>query len=132
MRTVRFLLSALAGFAPNSFAAVDFQAQIAPILQQNCLACHGPTKAAAGLHFESKAALLEGKSILPGKPDDSSFLKTLETPAGQPGAMPPGGPQLSREQLAIVRTWIAEGANWPEGVTLSGNSPSSSASRLAQ
>ena len=75
--------------------------------------------------------MLEGKSVVPGKPDESSFLKTLETPVGQPGAMPPGGPQLSKEQLALIRTWISEGAAWPEGFTLSG-AASSSANRLAQ
>jgi formylglycine-generating enzyme required for sulfatase activity/mono/diheme cytochrome c family protein len=132
MRTAYLLLGALALSASSSLAAVDFQTQIAPILQQNCLACHGAAKAAAGLHFESKGALLEGHSVVSGKPDDSPFLKSLETPVGQPGAMPPGGPQLSKEQLALIRAWIAEGANWPEGVTLSANDASASANRLAQ
>ena len=32
--------------------------------------------------------------------------------------MPPGGPQLSQPQLALIREWISEGAAWPDNVTL--------------
>ena len=32
--------------------------------------------------------------------------------------MPPDGPQLPKALRELIRTWIAEGAVWPGGVTL--------------
>ena len=42
----------------------------------------------------------------------------MERDPGKPGAMPPGGMQLSVDDRAILRSWIAEGAPWPESIVV--------------
>ncbi|MDX1980058.1 MAG: SUMF1/EgtB/PvdO family nonheme iron enzyme [Bryobacteraceae bacterium] len=96
--------------------------QVRPILESACLPCHNAQKAQGGLRADSLSALTrggtKGPAIIPGAPDKSLLFATIESPSNKPGAMPPGGPQLSAAQRAIIRNWIAAGAPWPANVTL--------------
>jgi mono/diheme cytochrome c family protein len=53
-----------------------------------------------------------GKRVLPGNPDDSVLVKKLAAtvPATLGQKMPLNYPQLTADEVEIVRTWIAEGA----------------------
>jgi formylglycine-generating enzyme required for sulfatase activity len=114
---MRFVL--ILGLASAACAqTVDFARDVAPILEQYCLACHSPVKMAGGLALTSREALIQKKSVVPGRPQASSLYVLSALPTAQPGAMPPGGPRLSDEKLGILRTWIAEGASWPKGMGL--------------
>ncbi len=88
----------------------EFQ-QVRPILEASCLGCHGPQKALGNLRFDTAAGV--AKAIVPGAPDKSRLLLSAER-----GTMPPGGPPLTAAQRGSLRTWIAAGAKWPEGVAL--------------
>ncbi|HUS07156.1 MAG TPA: c-type cytochrome domain-containing protein, partial [Bryobacteraceae bacterium] len=96
---------------------VDFAGSVAPILEQQCLACHSAAKAAGGLAITGRQALLDRKVLTPGKPEASTLYTRAALPSTQPGAMPPGGPRLPDDQLAVLKNWIAQGAEWPASVT---------------
>jgi hypothetical protein len=94
--------------APTGFAAIE------PILVESCHECHGATKKKGGLSFLTREAILAGgKSgpvVVPGKPDDSTFVTTTELPAGHDDLMPEGGPPLTKEFTNTLRRWVTEGA----------------------
>src|SRR6266404_6792260 len=113
MRVVVALLCAIAAHA----ASINFEEQIAPILVTNCLSCHGGGKVLGGIRLTTQVGAY--KAIVPGAPEKSRLYLTMETPAGQPGAMPPDA-QLSKAQRDLIRDWIKAGAAWPAGVTLEG------------
>ena len=98
-------------------AKVDFQKQVAPILMERCVECHGPKSQKGDLRLDAKAHLFEGGedewNVLPGKPDDSELLRRLGLPVGDDEIMPEKGEPLSKEQQAVIRQWITEGAEWP-------------------
>lgn len=87
--------------------------------------CHGSDNPQAGLRLSSGAAfanLVAVRStelpsvfrVNPGKPDESYLLQKIERsnpPIG--GQMPLGGPPLLRNQIEIIRQWIAAGAPPP-------------------
>ena len=102
--------------------AVDFKRQIQPVLETNCVGCHGPQKAAGSLRLTSRQAVLKGGStgpaVVPGDPEKSPLYRSIELAPGRPGAMPPEGPQLSAAQRSLICEWIREGAVWPEGLIL--------------
>lgn len=98
--------------------AVDFGRDIQPILAKRCYSCHGPDKDKGGLRLnDRKAALAEldsgERAIVPGKPDDSALVVRVEST--DPGErMPPTGKPLSKEEITLLKKWIADGAEWQQ------------------
>jgi formylglycine-generating enzyme required for sulfatase activity len=119
--TMTFAL-ALAGNCQAADKKVDFVKDIQPIIEEQCVTCHRAGHAAGDVALDTKAAALKasdpGQSITPGTPGKSTFYTTLVIPADDEGLMPPkkkGGP-LSKEKIALVKLWIEQGAEWPDGV----------------
>src|SRR4051794_14735171 len=92
-------------FAAAARGEVQFARDIAPILEEQCVACHSASKAAGGLALVSREALVNHKSVVPGKPDASPLYTRSALPSIQAGAMPPGGPRLSDAKLAMMKAW---------------------------
>ena len=98
-------------------AEVDFEKHIRPIFESKCIKCHGKEKDKGGLALHTKHhAFKETDSgdsvIISGKPEDSLLYKKLiETDEDE--WMPPKKP-LEKEQIDIIKKWIAEGAQWPD------------------
>lgn len=99
---------------------VDFSRQIRPLLSRNCFACHGPdtAKLEADLRLDrfdsATTELPSGKrAIVPGRPDESALVQRIET-SDLSERMPPAPEHdaLSSEQVAVVRAWIEQGAEY--------------------
>jgi mono/diheme cytochrome c family protein len=101
---------------------VDFNIEIKPILESACLSCHGPEKPKGSFRLDTKAGALKGGekgvAIVAGKPDDSPLYKSTVLPLGHEDIMPPKGSPLARTQSDSLRTWIAQGASWPDNAEL--------------
>ena len=84
-----------------------------PILADACFACHGPDKAKrkGDLRLDTEEG---GKGVVvPGKPDESELVMRILGTDGHAVMPPPkSGRQLSAAQIAILRRWVAEGADW--------------------
>ncbi len=101
---------------------VDFVRDIAPILQKSCFSCHGGEKSGKNgkgeLKLTTRALAMKGGTngvcIKSGKPDESSFY-TLLIETDDDKRMPDKAKPLPRDQILLIRRWIAEGADWPEG-----------------
>ncbi|MDG2122105.1 MAG: PSD1 and planctomycete cytochrome C domain-containing protein [Verrucomicrobiales bacterium] len=93
------------------------------VLEANCLSCHNPSKIKGELLLDTREALLNGgeygPSIEPGNPAESLLYTRAALPHDDDDIMPPKGETLTGQQLASLHTWIADGAPWPEGKTLS-------------
>jgi hypothetical protein len=97
---------------------VEFSRDIRPILNQNCVACHGGVRQKNGVSFIFREdALGKGKSgrrtIVPGNPDASEFMARL-TSTDPEARMPYHAPPLAPQQIALLRRWIKEGAKWED------------------
>jgi len=98
-----------------------FRQQVAPILVDHCLSCHNPERAEGGLSLTSAESVLSGgdsgEAIHSGDADGSYLLERI-VPVDGKAEMPEGQPPLSDQQIAQIRTWIDDGAVWPEGFEL--------------
>lgn len=94
-------------------SAVSFETEIRPIFNEHCVACHGGVKQAADLSFIHRDAALA--VIEPGDPDGSLLIDRVMS-EDEDEVMPPGehGVPLSKEEVAILSRWIAEGAQWQQ------------------
>jgi tricorn protease-like protein len=95
---------------------VSFMGDVAPILVENCIACHNPRKSESKYVMTTFAQLAkggqqgEGTTLEPGKPDESNFVEVIG-PEGQP-RMPYKQDPLPKEKIAIIERWVAEGAKY--------------------
>lgn len=58
-----------------------------------------------------------GPVIVPGDVETSRFYQVLLLPMEDQKAMPPESHRLPVAELAIIKRWISEGADWPEDAT---------------
>ncbi|MHC4879613.1 MAG: DUF1553 domain-containing protein [Planctomycetota bacterium] len=117
-RTLLFS-SLLSGLFQNGAAADHFTDKVAPIFQAKCLSCHNTVDNKGDFALQRRAELLDSGYVEAGDIEASHLLATLisEAPGKRP-TMPKTGEPLSSEEVAVIREWIADGANWPDGVVL--------------
>ena len=95
---------------------VDFNAEIRPILNENCVACHGGVKTSADLNLQFRdLALLGGESgepaIVPGNAGASAVVRMINH-SDPEFRMPKDGDPLTEDQVGLIRRWINQGAEW--------------------
>jgi hypothetical protein len=109
--------------------AVNFVRDVQPVLETRCLECHNPDKVKGDLLMNTAEAMLKGgetgAGIVPGKPEASEIVKRVMLGADHDDVMPPSksGEPLTAGQIKALNQWVAEGAKWPEGLTLHHRSP---------
>lgn len=97
---------------------VHFSRDVRPILNQNCMPCHGGVRQKNGVSFLFREeALGTGKSgkrtIVPGRPDESELIARV-TSSDPDTRMPYHAPPLSPQQIDVLRRWIKQGAKWED------------------
>jgi ankyrin repeat protein len=108
-------ISVLAGMlSAQAPAKVDFGRDVLPLLRQNCVGCHGPSQQMGGLRLDRRSSVMKSFSrrIVPGS-SANSFVYHRLTGSEYGQQMPPTG-ALRAEQIAIVKAWIDQGAEWPD------------------
>ncbi|MEX0792929.1 MAG: PSD1 and planctomycete cytochrome C domain-containing protein [Pirellulaceae bacterium] len=116
------MIAALAPLSGTSRVAaaekVDFQSHVAPILAQHCVGCHYPGHSEGDISLATFADLSANEYVIPGDPDGSYLLELVTSVDGKPPAMPQEKPPLSENDVAVLRQWITQGADWPEGLVV--------------
>jgi len=101
---------------PNVQEAYVYKDVVKPILTTKCYSCHGPNKQKGGLRMDDSLRLMKGGKdgivIEPGKADASEIIKRLMLPPDDDDHMPPKEKsQPTKQQIALIHWWIANGAD---------------------
>ncbi len=107
--------------APNGERKVSYLREVRPILAQYCFACHGPDEAAReeDLRLDLREHAFEARGsravITPGAPEKSLVWLRMSSD-NDARRMPPAeeAKQPSASEIATIRTWIEQGAEWEE------------------
>lgn len=108
------ILFAIAAPAAAQAEPVSFKKDVASLLLNNCLACHGPKKAEGGYRIDTyERVIAAGDSTVGGFiPKDvatsEAFRRIVSTDAKE--RMPLDGDPLPPEQIDLLKRWIEEGA----------------------
>jgi Planctomycete cytochrome C len=97
---------------PGSFYA----RHIYPVLDANCVVCHGDEKSKGGLRLDTYEHLMrggeDGPVIVPGQPEKSILFKRITLPTDHEKSMPAEGrPPLKPEEIVWIKAWIQQGAS---------------------
>jgi len=115
--SVAFAIWLTAANAQGTAQKVDFKHDIEPILAGSCYQCHNARRAQGQLRLDAKKPAFDGGisgvAIVPGKSRESLLVKRLLGAEGLP-RMPMGRAPLTDAQIALIITWIDEGAVWPD------------------
>ncbi len=102
---------------PHAFGAPDFQKDVLPMLEVNCLPCHNTTRSEASLNLESPALMMTGgdagSALKPGDAKGSLIYRVcakLEKPYMPPAQNKVGAHRLSDAEVAVLGAWINAGA----------------------
>ncbi|MFD2932299.1 DUF1553 domain-containing protein [Spirosoma flavum] len=111
--TIALMLSSFLGFFEKR---VDYNTQIKPLLNKNCIVCHGGVKKASDFSLlfkhEALAPAKSGKlAIIPGNADGSEMIRRL-TLTDPDERMPLDHPALKPDEIDLLRKWIDQGAEW--------------------
>ncbi len=97
---------------------VDFVRDVQPLLLSRCAECHGEKVSKSGLRLDVKSAALRGGDsgavIVPSESAKSLLLERISSRGDD--KMPPEGERLSDSHVGLIKRWIEQGANWPDGV----------------
>ncbi|CAN5342261.1 hypothetical protein BH11BAC5_BH11BAC5_34260 [soil metagenome] len=113
---ILFALAASSWLLGIRKSTIDFTTQVKPIINKNCITCHGGVKQKGGFSLlfreEALAKTKSGKqAIIPGDPGNSEMIRrlTLKDPEER---MPYKHDALSKDDIEILSTWIKQGAAW--------------------
>ncbi len=100
-----------------SAQAVDFATQVKPILRKHCFECHASGNEEGGLNLAHAAGLLaggdDGPVVVPGDSERSLLMQLVSEVDPQRSMPPPDHKPLTAQQIATLRNWIDQGAQWP-------------------
>ena len=115
--------------AAKAAKAVVYTDIIAPILAEKCASCHGEEKSKGKLKLHTFADIKRGGSegevnLVPGKATDSLLIQRILLPNDDDEHMPPEDePQVTADELALLKWWIDGGASETETVAAAKKTP---------
>jgi WD40 repeat protein/mono/diheme cytochrome c family protein len=90
---------------------VSFFNEVVPVFKKSCTGCHHPGKLKGQLDLTTyDAAIKGGKNGALVKPGDAKTSMLMEEITGEEPSMPKEGDPLSKDELALIEKWIAQGA----------------------
>lgn len=108
---------------PAATTQVEFVRDIKPIFDNSCVTCHKQGKAKGKLRLDVREEALkggsEGPAMIAGKSAESLLIQLVAGAHPDFDRMPPKGDPLTPEQIGLLRAWIDQGMEWPDGVTCS-------------
>lgn len=99
-------------------AKIGFDRDVRPVFEQSCFRCHGPEKPKSDFRLDARAEALKGgndnaNDIVPGRSDRSQLIAYVAGLDPEIQMPPPDhGPPLTPAQVATLRAWIDQGADW--------------------
>ncbi len=102
------------GIDYGSITDIQYSQHVQPLLNDDCVSCHGPNRADAGLRLDSWDELIKGsqfgEAVIPFDADHSVMIEMLTKLAGAVHPADQGESALDSAEIAFLARWIDEGA----------------------
>ena len=100
-------------YAVNEGDPKYYTEKVVPILRTHCYNCHGggPRGQKGNISLHSPIAIEEAELVY-ARDVEGSYLYERITSTDKDERMPPRGPGLSKEEIAVIAKWIKDGASF--------------------
>jgi mono/diheme cytochrome c family protein len=99
---------------------IDFAKEIKPIFEASCIKCHGRGKDKGGFKLDDRSTFMQGGDsgpvVVVGKSAESLLVEVVSG-LNPDNVMPQKGSKLKPQEVAALRAWIDQGAQWDPHVT---------------
>jgi hypothetical protein len=104
---------------PTGGGGISYERDVKPIFERRCYGCHGPGERAnkGKLRLHDPEEIANANVIEKNRPDRSELMSRIQEEPGSKFIMPPQGPPLETQQIAIIRDWIQQGASFTESAS---------------
>ena len=110
------LLIAIASTTSAADDRIDYVAEVKPILESRCFACHGALKQESGLRLDTGESIRtggdSGPAVIAANAQESYLIERISA-NDESHRMPPEGEPLTAEEIALITAWIEQGAESP-------------------
>lgn len=93
---------------------------IQPLFQKECYSCHGTGRQKGKLRMDDSSWIMKGgkngPSLVPSKPAESELMKRILLPTDDEHHMPREKSSLKESQIALIKWWIEQGADFNKKV----------------
>jgi uncharacterized membrane protein len=118
--------------SPNGGPGTFFGARIKPVLDANCVSCHGTGKHKARLRLDNYEAVMRGgksgPAIKPGDARGSDLFRRINLPPTHRDFMPVDKEPLRAGDVKLIELWIAAGASGTAPVNTAGDAGAATSS----
>ena len=101
---------------PAADRTVTYTADVLPILEEHCYECHGDSHRKGGFNLDDRDMLFRGGKTGPviedGDSAGSGLIHRITAVFGDEPMPPRNKPQLTPEQIGVLRAWIDQGTQW--------------------
>ncbi|MGB7343798.1 MAG: DUF1549 domain-containing protein [Pirellulaceae bacterium] len=105
--------------AVSQLQAVDFAHDVVPVLQRNCVHCHGGREAEGDFSLNTRESVVDSGYV---DLDDLAYSHLIEVvTSNDPDTRmpPPERPPMNEQEVLVLRRWIEAGLPWDDGFTFS-------------
>ncbi len=107
-----------------------FEAQIRPLLANQCLSCHGSDRQDGDIRLDSRAAILaggrHGTLVIESNATSSRLVKAVR---GESATAAPACVLKAPAEQQAIALWVEQGLSWPEGKTITDSGERDAATR---
>src|SRR5688572_21666051 len=101
---------------PTATTQVDFDRDIAPIIENSCIRCHGNERPKSRFRMDSRQSLLKGGqhglAVVEGNSARSPLIHYVARLVPDMEMPPKQEDALTTEQVSLLRAWIDQGLKW--------------------
>jgi hypothetical protein len=99
----------------KSEPVISFSKDVMPVLSKKCLNCHTTDdESSNGFYVDTYEVLVKdskhGKTIIPGKGEESLIIKKMRGTTDFGSRMPKRGSYVTDSLIAVISKWIDQGA----------------------
>ncbi len=94
---------------------VSFEREVAPIIKEKCLRCHGPNRQSGRLRLDTFNRMAKGGAngpLVRGRNPRSSLLVARLATKDEKLRMPKNGTALPDDQVQLIARWVSQGAGF--------------------